>query len=169
MKKGISEKKLEKLLVDFTESLTGEAGGATKLSSEDFDCLLEETEARSSLFETVWAIESAIQPEQPAEESSTQTKQPSEEFSNNLLQAVQERFQEQNSARKIQSIIGMAITDDGFRKSFFQDVVATCRNFGFDLTPQEVAALIDLKEDDVEKFANSLDERITKFFPTSLS
>lgn len=166
MKKKISEKKLEKLLADFTESLTGEASGATELNSEDFDCLLEETEGSSSLFETVWAIESAIQ---PSEESSIQTKQPSEEFSNNLLQAAQKRFQEQNSARKIQNIIGMAITDAGFRKSFFQDVVATCRNFGFSLTPQEAAALIDLKEDDVEKFANSLDERITKFFPTSLS
>ena len=168
MEKGISEEKLEKLLVDFTESLTGEASGATKLSSEDFDCLLEENEGRSSLFETVWTISSAIQPEQPSEEFSSQTKQPSEEFSNNLLQAVQERFQKQNSARKIQSIISMAITDAGFRKNFFQDVVATCRNFGFSLTPQEAAALTDLKEDAVEKFANSLDERITKLFPTSL-
>ena len=169
MKKGISEKRLEKLLVDFTENLTGEASGATKLSSEDFDCLLAETEGSSSFFETVCNISSAIQSGQPSEEFPPQTKQPSEEFSNNLLQVAQERFREQNSARKIQNIIGMAITDADFRKSFFQDVVATCRNFGFNLTPQEAAALIDLKEDDVEKFANSLDERITKFFPTNLS
>ncbi len=158
MKEGISEKKLEKLLVDFTESLTGEASGATKLSSEDFDSLLEETDGNSSLFKTVRTISSAIQP-----------RQPSEEFSASLLQAAQERFQEQTSARKIQRVISMAITDDGFRKSFFHDVVAACRNIGFDLTPQEAAALRNLKEDAVEEFANSLDERITKFFPAGLS
>jgi len=157
MKKRISEKKLEKLLVDFTETLTGEASEATELSSEEFDSLLEETDGSSSLFGTVRTISSVIQP-----------RQPSEEFSASLLQAAQERFREQRSANKMQRIISMAITDDGFRKKFFHDVVVACRGVGFDLTPQEIAALRNLKEDAVEKFANSLDERITKFFPTGL-
>jgi hypothetical protein len=62
----------------------------------------------------------------------------------------------------------MAVTVEDFRKSLFHDIVAACRSIGFDLTPKELAALRNLKEDAVKEFANSLDERITKFFPANL-
>ena len=154
----MKKSELGKLLVDYTESLEKESGAS------EFD----ETNETAPLFETVRTLSSVMQP-----------KQPSEEFSARIFQAVQakasgEEFQEKvamekkNSAEKIRKIIAMAVTDESFRKGFFHDVVTACRNAGFDLTPQEAAALRNLKEDAVENFANSLDERITKFFPTTL-
>lgn len=165
-----SEKKLEKLLVDFTDrislNLTGGEYKAVEFSSEEINSLDGvsssmtghplEKEA-SSLFETVQIISSVIQP-----------KEVSEEFVTRVSQAAQERFQEQISAEKIQRIIGMAVTMEDFRRKLFQDIVATCRGVGLSLTPKEIAALRNLKEDAVKEFANSLDERITKFFPTNL-
>lgn len=80
----------------------------------------------------------------------------------------QERSQEQTSIEKIRKIIGMAITDADFRSSLFDDVEATCRSVGLSLTQMEVAALRSVKEDAVKEFANSLDERISKFFPINI-
>jgi hypothetical protein len=158
MKKRWSRKKLEKLLVDFTESLTGEVSESMELSSaRQINSLSEETDDISSLLETVRTISSVMQPEQP-----------SEEFIARVSHAAQERLEEQISIEKIERIIGMAVTDEDFRRGFFQDIVATCRNAGFDLTPREIVALRNLKEDAVKEFANSLDERITKFFSANL-
>ena len=152
MKKRASEEKLEKLLVGFTENLAEKADGA-----EEIDSLSTETGDASSLFDTVLTISSVIQ-----------AKQPPKEFSARLSQVVRARFQEQIAAEKIRRIIDKATSDETFRKSFFRDMVAACGSIGLSLTPQEMAALRELKEDSVEEFANSLDERISKFFPTSL-
>jgi hypothetical protein len=89
-------------------------------------------------------------------------------FEAKILQVVQKRFQEQVSVEKIQRIIGIAVTMEDFRKSLFQDISAACHSIGMSLTPKELAALTNLKEDAVKEFANSLDERITKFFPINL-
>jgi hypothetical protein len=150
-----SEKKLEQLLVDFTENLTGEEYKAVEFSSEEISSLSEKEV--SSLFETVQVISSVIQ-----------SKEVPEEFLTRVSRATQERFQEQMSVEKIQRIIGMAVTMEDFRRELFQDIVAACRGIGLSLTPKEIAALRNLKEDAVKEFANSLDERITKFFPTNL-
>ncbi|MFC1713423.1 Os1348 family NHLP clan protein [Candidatus Poribacteria bacterium] len=139
----------DKLLADFTESLTGQANTTVEVSSENEELL--------SLFRAVQTIHSVIQPEQLPEG-----------FASRMSYAVQERFQERMSAEKIQRIIGMAVTIEDFRKSLFQDIVAACRGIGLSLTPKEIAALRNLKEDAVKDFANSLDERITKFFPINL-
>ena len=156
MKKGRSEEKLEKLLADFTESLTGEANATIAANPEEIDPLLREEAL--PLFKTVQIISSVIQPRQMPEGLEAR-----------ISHAAQERFQEQMSAKKIQRIIGMAITMEDFRKNLFQDIVATCRGIGVTLTPNEIAALKNLKADAVKEFANSLDERITKFFPINLS
>ena len=153
MKKRASEEKLEKLLVEFTENLAEKADGA-----EEIDSLSTETGDASSLFDTILTISSVIQP-----------KQPPKEFAARLSQVVRTRFQEQIAAEKIRRIIDKATSDETFRKSFFRDMVAACGSIGLSLTPQEMAALRELKEDSVEEFANSLDERISKFFPTNLS
>lgn len=155
MKKKRSEKKLEKLLVDFTDNPTGKIGKAVEFSSQRTDSPSEEEV--SSLFETIRIISSVIQP-----------KQLSEEFADRISDATQKRHQEQVSEDKIQRIIGMAVTMEEFRKSLFQDIVDACRGVGMVLTPGEIKALRNLKEDAVKEFANSLDERITKFFPTNL-
>ena len=152
MKKRASEEKLEKLLVEFTENLAEKADGA-----EEIDSLSTETGDASSLFDTVRTISSVIQP-----------KQPSKEFSARLSQAMRDRFQERMASEKIRRIIDKAVTDEAFQKSFFRDMASACRSIGLSLTPQEMAALRELKEDDVEEFANSLDERISKFFPATL-
>ena len=153
MKKRASEEEIEELLVKFTENLTEKPNG-----SEEIDSLPTETGDASSLFDTVRTMSSVIQP-----------KQPSKEFSTRLSQVVRARFQEQIAAEKIQRIIDKAASDETFRKSFFRDMVAACGSIGLSLTPQEMAALGELKEEAVEEFANSLDERISKFFPTNLS
>lgn len=150
MKKRNFEERLEELLVEFTESLAG--GTSVELGS-----LPEEIGDALPLFDTVQAISSVLKPEQP-----------SEEFAARLSHAVQERFQEQRTAQRIRTIIARAVTDEDFRMSFFRDVVSACRGIGFELNAQETAALRNLKEDAVKEFANSLDERITKFFPASL-
>lgn len=152
MKKRASEEEIEELLVKFTENLTEKANG-----SEEIDSLSTETGDASSLFDTVRTMSSVIQP-----------KQPSKEFSTRLSQVVRARFQEQIAAEKIQRIIDKAASDETFRKSFFRDMAAACGSIGLNLTPQEMAALGELKEDSIAEFANSLDERISKFFPASL-
>ena len=145
----------DKLLADFTENLTGEANTTAEMSSEEIGS--PAGKKLSSLFEAVQIICSAIKP-----------RQLPEGFASRLSYAVQKRFQERMSAEKIQRIIGMAVTMEHFRKSLFQDIVAACRGVGLSLTPGEIAALGNLKEDAVKEFANSLDERITKFFPINL-
>ncbi len=141
MKKRESEEKLEKLVADFADELADSPSGTDK----------------ESLLETARIIASVVQP-----------KQPSEDFMNKVSNAVQKRFMEQISIEKIQRIIGMAVTSEDFRKSLFDDTVTACRNAGFSLNPGEIAALRDIKEDAIEEFANSLDERTTKFFPANL-
>jgi len=158
MKKRKSEEKLDKLLADFTDDLIESTGSSKCSGFEDADSPSSGKEEILSLFETVRTISFAVQP-----------KEPSEEFVDRVSKAAQERLREQISAEKLQRIIGMAVTGEDFRKSLFQDVVAACRSIGLVLTPKEVAALSNLKEDAVEEFANSLDERITKFFPANLS
>ena len=156
MKKRGSEEKLDKLLADFTENLTGEAVTAVEVGSEEIDPASRED--LLALFEIIQVISSVIQP-----------RQLPEEFAVRVSHVAQERFQGQVSMEKIQQIIGMAVTTEDFRKSLFQDIVAACRGIGLSLTPKEIAALKNLKEDAVKEFANSLDERITKFFPINLS
>lgn len=157
MKKKVSDEKLDELLADFTDDLIAETNSSKSLGSQEMNSLPGRKGEILSLFETVHTISSVVQP-----------KQTSEEFMDRVSEAAQRRFQEQLSTEKIQKIIGMAVTVADFRKALFQDIVSACRGIGMSLTPREIAALRNLKEDSVKEFANSLDERITKFFPTSL-
>ena len=147
--------KLEKLLVDFTDSLTEARGRSGELDGREMDDMAKEDP--KGLLKTIVSISSIIQPKEPSE---------------NLLKKVSDaalgKFDNQLSTEKIQRIVGMAVTMEEFRRGLFHDIVGACRSVGFSLTPKEVAALRNLREDAVKEFANSLDERITKFFPTSL-
>jgi hypothetical protein len=179
MKKRGSEGKLEKLLADFTESLTRESsqgveeigslskdlGSSSARIPEDPSSCAQRTEKVLSLFETVRTISSVIQPKQPSEAFIARVSYATQQ---RMLQRLQEHKLTLQSTEKIQRIIGMAVTVEDFRRSLFHDIVAACRSAGFNLTPKEIAALRSLKEDAVKEFANSLDERITKFFPTNL-
>lgn len=141
MGKRESKERLEKLVADFSQELADDPEGP----------------AEESLLETARTIASVVQP-----------KKPSEDFMNRVSSAIQERFMERVSIEKIQRIIGMAVTSENFRKSFFNDMVTACRSAGFFLNPKEMAALRNLKEDAIEEFSNSLDERITKFFSANM-
>jgi hypothetical protein len=60
----------------------------------------------------------------------------------------------------VEQIIGRMITDEAFRKSFFKNPQKALE--GYDLNPEELAALLKTKIEDVEGFSRKLDERITK-------
>jgi len=187
MKKRGSEEKLEKLLADFTESLQASELFEKKLAKLAGSATRDETDAEAycnaslwkrlpsffskslasvqSLFETIRTISSVIQPKQPSEEFMARVSYAAQE---RLQSQVAEELREQISAEKIQRIIGMAVTVEDFRRNLFHDIVTACHSVGLSLTPKEIAALQHLKEDAVKEFANSLDERITKFFPTNL-
>ena len=157
MKEIGSEEKLDKMLADFTDDLVAEASESKELSYKKINDLSDGKGEILSLFETVQTISSVVRPSEV-----------SHEFMDRVSMAAQQRFQERISTEKIQKIIGMAVTVADFRKALFNDIVSACRGIGLSLTPREIAALRNLKEDSVKEFANSLDERITKFFPTSL-
>ncbi len=69
---------------------------------------------------------------------------------------------EEADMEKIQQIIGMAVTDEHFRRQLFEDAESACRKAGFNLSELELAALKNLKADAVTAFAGELDERISK-------
>jgi hypothetical protein len=60
----------------------------------------------------------------------------------------------------VEQIIGRIITDEAFRKAFFAGPEKALE--GYDLSPEELAALLKTKIEDVEGFSRKLDERITK-------
>lgn len=177
MKKRGQDEELGKSLTDSTR----QASQMMELSLEEINALAEEADRPSSFLETARIISSVVQPKQPSEELIARVSHAvqerfrerisateQEESQKQVSAAEQEESQEQMSAEKIQRIIGMAATDEAFRESFFQDIDAACRSVGINLTPSELAALKSLREDAVREFANSLDERITKFFLTGL-
>ncbi len=151
MKKKVSEERIEELLVDFTESLTGKDGG-----SEKIDSLSAEAGDAASLFDTVRTISSVLQPGQP-----------SEEFAARLPQIVRAQM-------RIRRIVDMLAADRAFREKFFRDMDAACREVEIELTSQEITILSELKEDAmkkdaIRKFTENLGTRLSEVFSTSSS
>jgi hypothetical protein len=64
------------------------------------------------------------------------------------------------SQDSVTQIIGRAVTDDEFRTLLFSDPTQALA--GYDLTDEEVEALSNLKQEDLEDFSTKLDSRITK-------
>ena len=60
----------------------------------------------------------------------------------------------------VSQIIGRAVTDDEFRALLFANPDQALK--GYELTDDEIAALSDLKQEDLEDFSTKLDSRITK-------
>ena len=57
-------------------------------------------------------------------------------------------------------IIGRALTDAEFRKKLIDNAAEACK--GYDLTPEELAALEAIDHDSMEAFAGTLPERLVK-------
>ncbi len=64
------------------------------------------------------------------------------------------------SQEVVQQIIGRAVTDAEFRQKLIDNAKEACK--GYDLTPEELAALEALDAESLKAFAGSLDVRITK-------
>jgi hypothetical protein len=64
------------------------------------------------------------------------------------------------SQESVSQIIGRAVVDDAFRNLLFSNPDQALQ--GYDLTGDEVEALKDLKQEDLEDFSTKLDARITK-------
>jgi hypothetical protein len=69
------------------------------------------------------------------------------------------------SHRNVERIVGRLVTDEEFRRRFWQDALATLRDLseqGCDLNPCEYRALRSMSRESVERFAASIDPRIQK-------
>ena len=64
------------------------------------------------------------------------------------------------SQESVERIIGRAVTDADFRQRLIDNAAEACK--GYDLTPDELAALEALDADSVKQFAGTLDARISK-------
>lgn len=64
------------------------------------------------------------------------------------------------SKENVQKVIGRLVTDGEFIKSFFEKPDETLKEY--ELTEEEIAGLKAMKKEEVGKFINSLDERISK-------
>lgn len=60
----------------------------------------------------------------------------------------------------VSKVIGRAVTDAEFRALLFSDPDQALKDY--DLTDDEVDALKNLKQEDLEDFSTKLDSRITK-------
>ena len=60
----------------------------------------------------------------------------------------------------VSQVIGRAVTDAEFRALLFSNPVQALQ--GYDLTADEVTALKNLQQEDLEGFSTKLDPRITK-------
>jgi hypothetical protein len=60
----------------------------------------------------------------------------------------------------VSQIIGRAVTDTEFRQLLFSNPEEALQ--GYDLNEDEIGALKNLKQEDLEDFSTKLDSRITK-------
>jgi hypothetical protein len=69
------------------------------------------------------------------------------------------------SHRKVETVIGRLVTDEGFRRGFFTDPAATLedlRDRGCELTAVEIEALVAIDLDAIQSFARGIDLRLQK-------
>jgi len=66
------------------------------------------------------------------------------------------------SQRAVESALGRLLTDEEFRRRFFQEPVGACVQERFDLTALELQALRAVDRREVERLAQQLDPRIVR-------
>ena len=66
------------------------------------------------------------------------------------------------SQQAVEGILGRLITDSQFRRCFYADPAAICRQESLDLTPRELEALMELDQARLQAFAKVLDARIVR-------
>jgi hypothetical protein len=66
------------------------------------------------------------------------------------------------SNEEIQAIIGEAVTNEGFRSQLLEDPVAAVRDFGYELTEEQVEQLVNLDKGEIEGLLSDVEERLSK-------
>lgn len=66
------------------------------------------------------------------------------------------------SQAAVERTLGKLMTDDGFRRRFFQDPAAASFAVGLQLSPAEVEALSCLSREAIRQFSACLDARICR-------
>jgi len=66
------------------------------------------------------------------------------------------------SQKYVECLLGRLTTDPDFREFFYRDPAALCAQEAVELTAQELAALLALKETRIEEFSKRLDPRIVR-------
>ena len=66
------------------------------------------------------------------------------------------------SQRDVERALGRLLTDTGFRRDFFRNPARTCLEFGLDLAPHEIQALLRVPPQQLARFAGRLDDRICR-------
>ena len=62
----------------------------------------------------------------------------------------------------VERALGKLLTDEAFRARFFAAPAATCRQAGLTLSPVELDALSRLSREQLARFAEDLDRRISR-------
>jgi hypothetical protein len=66
------------------------------------------------------------------------------------------------SQRDVERTLGRLLTDAGFRRDFFRNAARACLEFGLQLAPHEVDALLRVPPRRLASLAGELDDRICR-------
>ena len=66
------------------------------------------------------------------------------------------------SQEHVEWLLGRLTTDRDFRQRFYEDPAEICAQESFELTAQELAALLSLEQTRIEDFTKGLDPRIVR-------
>lgn len=66
------------------------------------------------------------------------------------------------SQKAVENLLGRLLTDAEFRRRFFEEPAASCRQEMLDVTSREIEAVLVVDEVEFEQFAKQLDPRIVR-------
>ncbi|MEW5985240.1 MAG: Franean1_4349 family RiPP [Chloroflexota bacterium] len=66
------------------------------------------------------------------------------------------------STEQIQNIIGEAITNEEFRSRLIEDPAAAVREYGYELSEDQVNQLVNLDKEEIEGLLSDVEERLSK-------
>ncbi len=66
------------------------------------------------------------------------------------------------SQAAVERVLGRLVTDAEFRAEFFGEPAGVCRDYGLELTPVELSALLQVDEQALKTLATRLDPKIVR-------
>ena len=73
------------------------------------------------------------------------------------------------SQRAVERVLGKLVTDAQFRGEFFAQPAGVCRDYGLELTPVELAALLRVDAQALQTLAARLDPKIVRVMALRLA